>query len=54
MAVCLNTKSAYIDFDMLVHDKLSYYDGELRIPNKELMLEFENALEDDDFGPEEI
>jgi hypothetical protein len=24
--------------------------GELRIPNKELMIEFENALEDDDFG----
>ena len=21
MAVCLNTKSAYVDFDMLVHDK---------------------------------
>lgn len=39
---------------MIIYGLLSYYDGELRIPNKELMLEFENALEDDDFGPEEI
>lgn len=35
---------------MVIYGLLSYYDGELRIPNKELMLEFEEALEDDDFG----
>ena len=35
---------------MVIYGLLSYYDGELRIPNKELMLEFEGALEDDDFG----
>ena len=35
---------------MIIYGLLSYYDGKLRIPNKELMLEFENALEDDDFG----
>ena len=35
---------------MIIYGLLSYYDGELRIPNKELMIEFENALEDDDFG----
>ncbi len=35
---------------MVIYGFLSYYDGELRIPNKELMLEFENALEYDDFG----
>ncbi|MDE5700133.1 MAG: ATP-binding protein [Lachnospiraceae bacterium] len=35
---------------MVIYGLLSYCDGELRIPNKELMLEFENALEDDDFG----
>lgn len=35
---------------MIVYGLLSYYDGELRIPNKELMLEFEKALGDDDFG----
>ena len=29
---------------------LSYYDGYLKIPNKELMLEFEKALEDESFG----
>lgn len=32
---------------MIIYGLLSYSDGELRIPNKELMIEFENALEDD-------
>ena len=31
---------------MIIYGLLSYYDGELVIPNKELMIEFENALED--------
>lgn len=35
---------------MIIYGLLSYYDGELRIPNKELMIEFQKALEDDDFG----
>ena len=35
---------------MIIYGLLSYYDGELRIPNKELMLEFQKALKDDDFG----
>lgn len=35
---------------MIIYGLLAYSDGELRIPNKELMFEFENALEDDDFG----
>ena len=35
---------------MIIYGLLSYYDGGLRIPNKELMIEFEDALEDDDFG----
>ncbi len=35
---------------MIIYGLLSYSDGELRIPNKELMIEFENALEDDEFG----
>ncbi len=35
---------------MIIYGLLSYSDGEVRIPNKELMIEFENALEDDDFG----
>jgi len=35
---------------MIVYGLLSYCEGALRIPNKELMIEFENALEDDDFG----
>lgn len=34
---------------MIIYGLLSYCDGELRIPNKELMIEFESALEDDDF-----
>lgn len=35
---------------MIIYGLLSYHDGELRIPNKELMLEFQKALKDDDFG----
>lgn len=35
---------------MIIYGLLSYHDGELRIPNKELMIEFENALEDNEFG----
>ncbi len=35
---------------MVIYGLLSYHDGELRIPNKELMMEFEEALEDDEFG----
>jgi len=35
---------------MIVYGFLAYYDGEIRIPNKELMLEFQKALKDDDFG----
>ena len=35
---------------MIIYGLLSYHEGELGIPNKELMIEFENALEDDDFG----
>lgn len=35
---------------MIIYGLLSYCNGELSIPNKELMMEFENALEDDEFG----
>lgn len=35
---------------MIIYGLLSYNDNELRIPNKELMIEFECALEDEDFG----
>ncbi|WP_331491200.1 PD-(D/E)XK nuclease domain-containing protein [Schaedlerella arabinosiphila] len=35
---------------MIIYGLLSYHDGSLCIPNKELMLEFEAALEDEDFG----
>lgn len=35
---------------MIVLGFLSYYDGYLKIPNKELMQEFEKALEDKSFG----
>ena len=35
---------------MVIYGLLAYYDGELRIPDKELMLEFQKALKDDDFG----
>ncbi len=35
---------------MIIYGLLSYCDGEVQIPNKELMIEFERALEDDDFG----
>lgn len=30
---------------MIIYGLLSYYDGKLSVPNKELMLEFEEALE---------
>ncbi len=35
---------------MIIYGLVSYHDGELCIPNKELMLEFQKALKDDDFG----
>lgn len=35
---------------MIIYGLLSYHDGELDIPNKELMLEFQKAIRDDDFG----
>lgn len=35
---------------MIIYGFLSYSDGELRIPNRELMIEFQKALEDDAFG----
>ena len=35
---------------MIVYGFLSYYDGILKIPNKELMKEFEKALRDKSFG----
>ncbi len=35
---------------MIIYGLLSYHEGELAIPNQELMIEFENALEDEDFG----
>ena len=35
---------------MIILGFLSYYDGYLRIPNKELMKEFEKALKDESFG----
>lgn len=35
---------------MIIYGLLSYHDGELWIPNKELMLEFQKALKEDDFG----
>ncbi|CUN51958.1 AAA family ATPase [Clostridium disporicum] len=35
---------------MIVLGFLSYHDGYLKIPNKELMLEFEKALKDEAFG----
>ncbi len=35
---------------MITYGLLSYHDGELQIPNKELMIEFEKALKDNDFG----
>ncbi len=34
---------------MIGYGLLSYHDGIIRIPNKELMLEFQKALKDDDF-----
>ncbi|MDE7313520.1 MAG: ATP-binding protein [Eubacterium sp.] len=35
---------------MIVYGLLSYHDGSLSIPNKELMLEYQKALRDNDFG----
>lgn len=35
---------------MIIFGLLSYHEGELTIPNKELMLEFQKALKDDEFG----
>lgn len=35
---------------MVILGFLSYYDGYLKIPNKELMREFEKALQDESFG----
>ena len=35
---------------MIILGFLSYYDGYLKIPNKELMREFEKALRDESFG----
>ena len=35
---------------MIGYGLLAYHDGVLVIPNKELMLEFQKALKDDDFG----
>ena len=35
---------------MIVYGFLSYYDGTIRIPNKEIMKEFEKALKDKSFG----
>lgn len=35
---------------MIIYGFLSYNDGELRIPNRELMIEFQKALKDDGFG----
>lgn len=34
---------------MIIYGLLAYHEGELSIPDKELMIEFENALEDDGF-----
>ncbi|MCM1257975.1 MAG: ATP-binding protein [Roseburia sp.] len=34
---------------MIIYGLLSYHDGKLDIPNKELMLEFQSAIRDDDF-----
>ncbi len=35
---------------MIIYGMLSYHNRQLRIPNKEIMLEFQSALEDDNFG----
>lgn len=34
---------------MIIYGMLSYHERELRIPNQELMLEFQKALEDNEF-----
>ncbi|MGL5379191.1 hypothetical protein [Clostridium sp.] len=36
---------------MIILGFLSYYDGYLKVPNKELMQEFEKALADESFTP---
>ena len=35
---------------MIVYGLLAYYDGALFIPNREIMLEFQKALKNEDFG----
>ena len=35
---------------MIIYGLLSYHEGIVKIPNKELMLEFQKALKDNDFG----
>lgn len=35
---------------MIIYGLLAYHEGKLYIPNMELMMEFENALEDEGFG----
>lgn len=35
---------------MIIYGLLSYHDGEIRIPNRELLLEYQKALKDDGFG----
>ena len=35
---------------MIIYGLLGYHDGVLSIPNRELMLEFQKALKDNDFG----
>ena len=35
---------------MVIYGLLAYHEGSLRIPNRELMLEFQKALKDGDFG----
>ncbi|MGM9978520.1 MAG: AAA family ATPase [Clostridium sp.] len=35
---------------MIIYGFLSYYEGRIKIPNKELMKEFEKALKDESFG----
>lgn len=44
----VNRKEIYAA--MIIYGLLSYAEGRLNIPNKELMIEYENALEDDEFG----
>lgn len=39
----------YPNLEMIIIGFLSYYNGYLKIPNKELLQEFEKALEDESF-----